>query len=100
MTYAPKIGTPRCGHVVEDFSDSTRLRPGTRVHHSGQRWPEVTFTGSATVIEVWDMPDGTAEYLVQKDHKLSESSSPLYLFSWWASYHTRQAVPFGEKISA
>lgn len=69
-----------------------RLKPGSRVRHSGQMWFEASEHGTATVIESVEQPDGTCEYLVQKDQKMFPDSPPVHLFSWWASYHTRAAL--------
>lgn len=69
------------------------IRALSRVHHSGERWPEAYIRGTATVIAVLENPRSgfTAgdrardiELVVVRDRPLP-SMSPV---TTWADYHT------------
>lgn len=61
----------------------------TRVHHSGQQWPEAQDRGTAEIIEAVAQRDGTYEYRVRRDEPLVPGGD---LETWWASYRTNVAL--------
>jgi hypothetical protein len=85
-----------CGYsaLVGDY----RIRVGQRVHHSGERWDEASWHGTATVLAVmenagsaWSKSYGQRdiEVIVLRDKPLLEGMSRV---TEWANYRTCEAA--------
>lgn len=62
-----------------------------RVWHSGQRWG-VEDRGTAELLEVRPMRDGTFEYRVKVDADVSWPTTGPDRETWWPSYRTNRAL--------
>lgn len=49
-----------CGYI--DIQEHNALRPGVRVHHRGQRWPEAYIGGTGNVVAITERPDSAWSY--------------------------------------
>lgn len=87
-----KIARVRTDLITEEeqVADQHPLPVGTRVRHSGQRWPRAFREGTGEIIDVkGPYRDGAYEYLIKHDRGFSGVGPPGEP-SWWASYRTER----------
>ncbi|GAA0494203.1 hypothetical protein Ade02nite_20560 [Paractinoplanes deccanensis] len=85
-------------HGYVDRPEFKGLKPGDRVKHRGEQYPEAYDQGTATVWAVVEKPDSAwsrkyhasdVELIVVRDRPFAEGMSRV---TSWANYHTEAVV--------